>query len=281
MFLVKSLIDFEIDADRIDFVRRDGLLAGGEYGNYDIRRLCDSVFIEQYDKSWIMAFSEKAITSMEALLLDRYRTHVWIHFHPRVIVMKMLVRFLIVKAIEKGVIAKNDFNPKNIHDFVFRDDVWLWSTLRNLDSEDDAVIKMAKRAVFIREKKNILNLWKNRPAYHRFQEQVKKKGRLTEINIRSSELYEKEIGKHIGFETLYFPIDFKPIGKKMIFLYSESEKKLTGKHLFEVSKLLTYLPDIWKDEPQYFILFIGENIEKERKRSEKEWIDFTAEWLQK
>jgi len=45
--LVKSIIDSEVDADRIDFVQRDGLLAGGEYGHYDIRRLCDSVFIEQ------------------------------------------------------------------------------------------------------------------------------------------------------------------------------------------------------------------------------------------
>lgn len=27
------MIDAEIDADRIDFVQRDGLLAGGEYGH--------------------------------------------------------------------------------------------------------------------------------------------------------------------------------------------------------------------------------------------------------
>ena len=45
LHIAKSVIDAEIDADRIDFVQRDGLAAGGEYGNYDVRRLCDSVFI--------------------------------------------------------------------------------------------------------------------------------------------------------------------------------------------------------------------------------------------
>jgi len=42
---MKLLIDFEIDADRIDSTARDGLLAGGEYGNFDIDRLCRSVFL--------------------------------------------------------------------------------------------------------------------------------------------------------------------------------------------------------------------------------------------
>src|SRR3989344_6141128 len=45
--VVKSLVDSQIDADRTDFVRRDGTLAGGEYGNYDIRRLCDPAFTAQ------------------------------------------------------------------------------------------------------------------------------------------------------------------------------------------------------------------------------------------
>ena len=43
--VAKSVVDSPIDADRIDFTQRDGLLAGGEYGHYDTRRLCDSVFI--------------------------------------------------------------------------------------------------------------------------------------------------------------------------------------------------------------------------------------------
>jgi HD superfamily phosphohydrolase len=61
--VVKSVVDLPIDADRIDFTQRDGLLAGGEYGHYDTRRLCDSVFIEQDENGWLIAYSEKALTS--------------------------------------------------------------------------------------------------------------------------------------------------------------------------------------------------------------------------
>src|SRR3989338_2299066 len=50
LYVAKSVIDSPIDADRIDFTQRDGILAGGDYGHYDTRRLCDSVFIEQDDK---------------------------------------------------------------------------------------------------------------------------------------------------------------------------------------------------------------------------------------
>ena len=148
--VVKSLGDSDIDADRIDFVQRDGLLAGGEYGHYDIRRLCDAVFIEQFEGGWLIAYSEKALTSMEALLLDRYRTHVWVHFHHRVVAMKMLVRFLIRKAFEHGIVQKGHFDPTKVDEFALRDDVWLWGILRGMEA-DDEVTGMIQRAVFLVE----------------------------------------------------------------------------------------------------------------------------------
>ncbi|HEC30493.1 MAG TPA: HD domain-containing protein, partial [Candidatus Yonathbacteria bacterium] len=178
--VVKALIDAEIDADRIDFVRRDGLLAGGEYGNYDIRRLCDCVFIERDERGWLVAYSESAITSMEALLLDRYRTHVWIHFHHQVVAMKMLVRHLINKACEAGAISKKHFSIARIEEFAMRDDVWLWNVLRGMEACDE-LTHMIQRAVFFREKSNVVNLWKNRPAYHELREKVMRKARTTDL----------------------------------------------------------------------------------------------------
>lgn len=228
LYVVKSLVASEIDADRIDFVQRDGLLAGGEYGHYDIRRLCDSVFIEQDESGWFITYSEKALTSMEALLLDRYRIYVWIHFHHRVVAMKLLVRFFLRKALELGIIRKEQFDPARPDEFALRDDVWLWNMLREMGTGGDATLEMVKRAVLFRDKRNILTLWKQRPAYH---------------------------------------------------VLSEAEKRLTGENLLQVSRLVANLEAIWKDDPQYFVFLLGENISTRARQLREQWVDFTAQWL--
>lgn len=279
--VIKSIIDSEIDADRIDFVQRDGLLAGGEYGHYDTRRLCDAVFVEQDENGWLIAYSEKALTSMEALLLDRYRTYEWIHFHQRVIVIKMLVRFLIEQALESKTLTKEHFNTGNVEEFSLKDDVWLWDILRNMKS-DNQFVRMAQRAVFYREKKNILNLWKTRPIYHTLQEKLAGKvRRRLPLDFDKEHPYQRHLSRadNMDMPTLTFKIKFTPVDKKAVYLYSEAEKKLTGKNLFEISKLISSLEIIWEDEPQYFILFIGHNVRGKADKITEKWITLTANWI--
>ena len=277
--VVKALMDSQIDADRIDSTQRDGFLAGGEYGHYDIRRLCDSVFLEQREGRWIVGYSEKALTSMEALLLDRYRTHVWIHFHHRVVAMKMLVGFLIEQALAQKLITKDHFDPKETDAFALRDDVWLWNVLRGMPTAGDRTLAMVKRAVFYREKQNALNLWKTRPAYHALWDKVKDEADVTEIQLGNIASYREYLGKKIGARTLIFRVPFKPLSEKAILLYSEADKKLTGKNLLEASRLIAELEAIWKDEPQEFILLVGKNVRARARRMSDRWVDLTADWI--
>ncbi len=279
--VTKSVVDAPIDADRIDFTQRDGLLAGGEYGHYDTRRLCDSVFIEQDETGWLIAYSEKALTSMEALLLDRYRIYEWVHFHHRVIAVKMLVRFLIEKVLELKIVTKEHFNPQNVEEFSLKDDIWLWNVLRNIPAEDKYT-KMVQRAVFYREKENILNLWKTRPYYHALQKEVAKKSRqnlpLDFNRTISYQDYLSSVG-NMDMPALIFEIEFDPVGEKAISLYSEADGKLTGKNLSEVSKLVSGLQAIWDDEPQYFVLLVESHIKHKVKQLTEQWIDLTADWI--
>jgi len=279
--VAKSVIDSPIDADRIDFVQRDGLLAGGEYGHYDTRRLCDSVFIEQDENGWLIAYSEKALTSMEALLLDRYRIYEWVHFHHRVIAVKMLVMFLIEKALGLKVITKEHFNPQNVEEFSLKDDVWLWNVLRSIQAEDKYT-KMVQEAVFYREKKNILNLWKTRPYYHALQAKVADKSRqVLPLVFDKTISYQGHLSSVRGMDmpALIFEIDFAPVGKKAIYLYSEADGNLTGKNLIEASKLIFGLQLIWEDEPQYFVLLVESNVKRKAKQLTEKWIDLTADWI--
>lgn len=279
--VVKSVIDSPIDADRIDFVQRDGILAGGEYGHYDTRRLCDSVFIEQDENGWLIAYSEKALTSMEALLLDRYRIYEWVHFHHRVIALKMLVRFLIEKALELKIVTKEHFNPQNVEEFSLKDDVWLWNVLRNIQLADKYT-KMVQEAVFRREKKNILNLWKTRPYYHALQVRVASKARQNlPLDFDKTISYQYHLSSLRGMDilSLIFEVEFDPIGDKAIYIYSEAEGKLTGKTLIDVSKLVSGLEEIWKNEPQYFVLLVEDNIKSKVKKLTEKWISTTADWI--
>ncbi len=279
--VAKSVVDSDIDADRIDFTQRDGVLAGGEYGHYDTRRLCDSVFIEQDENGWMIAYSEKALTSMEALLLDRYRIYEWVHFHHRVIAMKMLVMFLIGKALNLAVVTKEHFNPQNVEEFSLKDDVWLWNVLRNIQTEDKYT-KLVQGAVFYREKENILNPWKTRPYYHALQAKVAEKSRqVLPLKFYRTIPYQEYLSSvgNMDMPALIFDVEFAPIGKKVIYLYSEAEGRVTGKNLLEVSKLVSGLEAIWKDEPEYFVLLVEENIKRKAKQLTEKWIDLTADWI--
>jgi HD superfamily phosphohydrolase len=287
LYLIKVIVDAEIDADRIDFVRRDGLLAGGEYGNYDIDRLCGAAFIERDDQGWLIAYSEKALTSIEALLLDRYRTHVWIHFHHRVVATKLLVQFLIGRALDAGLISPEHFNPAHAEEFALRDDIWLWGILRMLITSGDETAEMIKRAVLLREKKHLLNLWKSRPAYQRINEELARVARIQDTrsidatHFGLTGMYESETRNRIGAHLLRFRTSFTPVGEKRKFLYSEGEKKLPDKHLTEVSRLLASLNEIAKGDPQYFVLLVGRNIARKRAEKEKDWITLTAQWMRR
>lgn len=277
--VVKQLIDFDIDADRIDFVQRDGLLAGGEYGHYDIRRLCDSVFIEEDKEGWVVAYSEKALTSMEALLLDRYRLHLWVHFHHRVVAMKMLVGFLIETALAQKLITKEHFNPAKSTEFALRDDVWLWGVLREMPTSGDETLKMVKQAVFQREKRNTLNLWKTRLGYHALRGKAAEKARVDTLEIKDLPAYCHYLSQCLRVHVLGFKPPFRALSKKRVMLYSEEKRGLTGKEIREVSRLIASLEKLWEDDPQYFFLFVAENVRARRTKLRNRWIKETAEWI--
>lgn len=146
---VKQLVDFEIDADRVDSVARDGLLAGGEYGTYDIERICTAVRLWRQDTGWTLVYTNKAVSSLQGLLLDRCRVHAWVHYHHRVVALKMLFVVFIGWLIHVGVIGPKDFSCDRPGVLAQRDDIWLWSLLRRrlkADSQSQMIPKLVMAA---------------------------------------------------------------------------------------------------------------------------------------
>ncbi|OGZ62885.1 MAG: hypothetical protein A2639_00075 [Candidatus Staskawiczbacteria bacterium RIFCSPHIGHO2_01_FULL_34_27] len=193
----------------------------------------------------------------------------------------MLVRFLIEKALTLKIITKEQFSIENVQKFALRDDIWMWNILRGIESSDQ-YIQMVQEAVFYRKKKNILSLWKTRPTYHALQEKVAEKARRDNpLGFDKTITYEQYLSSIGNMDTpvLIFDIHFTPVEKNAVYLYSESKKELAGKNLSEVSKLISGLEIIWKDEPQYFVLLIGNNIRQKSEKMKEKWINKTAYFL--
>ena len=196
--------------------------------------------------------------------------------------MKALVRFLIQKLLEAGLVTRDHFNFDDARKFSLKDDVWLWNMLRNMES-DNRFVKMVQEAVFYREKKHVLNLWKTRPVYHRFQDQVVAKTHSS-AKVEVTSPYVNHLNQKINVLSLVFNLDFfKPVvlnPEKQTRLYSEPQKRLTGETLIQASRLIEHLPIIRAYEPQYFVILVGHNARMRNKRLAQQWVNVTADWIQ-
>lgn len=274
---VKLLVDSEIDADRIDATARDGRLAGGEYGTYDIERLCSAVFLQRHAGGWRLAYSHKAVGSIEALLLDRCRTHTWIHFHHRIVAMKVAARELISGLLKRRILSKECFPIERPEEMALRDDVWLWSLLRNVDHFLEPVERAAYRALVLREKDHTRLLWKNRNEYEECQENLKKAAGVREVE-RFSRRYEDGLSVHLGFQSRVFWLPFRPIDKLVVPLTQEGGDGDEGE-LLDSSPLTRSLEEIWQGEPQYYVAVMGCQRTTDVKTLRSKWVDFSARWL--
>lgn len=78
-----SIIDGQIDVDRLDYVIRDSQRAGVESGSIDSERLLDSIEIHQsQDSGWSIGFGIRAVSSIEGLLEQRVQYYRWVIHHP-------------------------------------------------------------------------------------------------------------------------------------------------------------------------------------------------------
>ncbi|MGE0495506.1 MAG: HD domain-containing protein [Vulcanimicrobiota bacterium] len=121
---IKSLIDAVIDADRMDFVLRDGLTSGGEFGHYGQERLVKSfrIYLDRAPNQSIREIfirpSSDALSAIESLLQERYKIYRWVHFHHRVVMATAFFRYALGRARDLGRIdgrcfrAANHYAPK-------------------------------------------------------------------------------------------------------------------------------------------------------------------------
>lgn len=78
---LKSFMDSELDCDKMDYLLRDSVFCGVNYGKYDVERLISSLTIYVQNECPRLAISDGGVQAFEEFVLARYFMFIQVYFH--------------------------------------------------------------------------------------------------------------------------------------------------------------------------------------------------------
>ncbi|MBI3994031.1 MAG: HD domain-containing protein [Candidatus Lambdaproteobacteria bacterium] len=99
--LLKQIISGEIDADRMDYLRRDAHFAGVSYGVFDLDRLIQSLSCVATPEGWVMALDGAAIFTYEHFIMARFHMAMQVYLHKTLLPFEHFLH----RAVQEGEIA--------------------------------------------------------------------------------------------------------------------------------------------------------------------------------
>lgn len=146
---MKQIIRSAVDADKLDFIRRDNYHTGASYGNIDVERLIYTMEVVD-DK---LAVNMTALSVLEMVIISRVKSFESIYYHKTIRGAQLMFIRALEMAIEENGLLKFD-TPE---DYLQLDDYTLWSIiskstkgnqmLKRIESRD--LIKMAYEKKYI------------------------------------------------------------------------------------------------------------------------------------
>ena len=120
--LLSQIVSSELDADRMDYLRRDAYYCGVSYGHFDHVWLCNNLAAVEHENKLVLGLQHKAVWAFENFLLARYHMFLAVYYHHTAVCFDHLLgRFY----------QTNDFTlPADATAYLGTDDVALWSILR-------------------------------------------------------------------------------------------------------------------------------------------------------
>ena len=89
--ILSELISSELDVDKMDYLRRDSLYCGVQYGAYDLERLIDTLIAIEDPESgqWRVGLDLGGVHALEALVMARYYMFTQVYFNATGKVMEL------------------------------------------------------------------------------------------------------------------------------------------------------------------------------------------------
>ncbi|MGL4951540.1 MAG: HD domain-containing protein [Mycoplasma sp.] len=147
-----QIISSQIDADRLDYLMRDSLFVGANYGNIDAGIILKWASLSDNE----LVFNIKAIGAIEDVLFSRWQMFKQIYCNKKVMCYEFLMRkiFARFKELSKsGFQFKNKYNlytllsafvndtKWNLEDFLQLDETTLRLILLSWNDEEDSILK--------------------------------------------------------------------------------------------------------------------------------------------
>ncbi|MFZ9596507.1 MAG: HD domain-containing protein [Bdellovibrionia bacterium] len=93
--ILEQLISSELDADRMDYLRRDSLHAGVSYGQFDFNWLVGNLTATLSDSQCYLCLQHRALYTFEDFLLSRFHMFLMVYFHHKSVIFdEMLAQYL-------------------------------------------------------------------------------------------------------------------------------------------------------------------------------------------
>lgn len=89
--LLSEIVTSELDVDKMDYLRRDSLYCGVQYGSYDLQRLIEMVepVRDPGDGRWRLGVGHGGVHALEALVMARYYMFTQVYFNVTSKVMEL------------------------------------------------------------------------------------------------------------------------------------------------------------------------------------------------
>jgi hypothetical protein len=120
--VLHAIISGELDADRMDYLRRDAHHCGVSYGQFDHEWLCANLVAVEADGAMTLALKHKAVWAFEHFLLARYHMFLTVYYHHT----SVCFEHLLGRYFESGEYVL----PADSESYLDRDDIHLWGAMR-------------------------------------------------------------------------------------------------------------------------------------------------------
>ncbi len=127
--VLQQLISSELDADRMDYLRRDSIHAGVSYGQFDFDWLVSNLTSVVRDGRAYLALQHRALYAFEDFLISRFHMFLMVYFHYKSVVFDEMLKQYITG-------SENDYAlPANIEAYCECNDAHLYAHLARSKSE--------------------------------------------------------------------------------------------------------------------------------------------------
>jgi len=136
---VRDLIDSHYDVDKMDYLLRDSIYCGVEYGKYDLLRLIDSLTLdtESITGGYELAIHFDGLHTIESLILARYFMFAQVYFHKIRRAYDIILTDLIGDCLEEGYGKRTYPTPDKVSDYLKWDDTVIFTKAKELENEGD------------------------------------------------------------------------------------------------------------------------------------------------